>query len=267
MTEIDVASWEAFEEKRKEIRQAEVSAGRDEDFLFRGLSDSTLPLATTLERAGQEGIRISEYYRFICRIKPQIETYTGRTWEIAPYPEVEKLLRDHDTWTLSIFPGLVAYSYMVHLRHHGFPSPLLDWTRSPYIAAYFAFRSPIESAQGKVSICVFSEQPERYKSGTTGRLQIRRIGPFVTTHRRHYLQQSDYTMCALFGSEWCFGKHEDVFALGDPHQDVLWRFNIPWTERRKVLKFLDSYNLNAFTLFDSEESMMETLALRELDFR
>jgi hypothetical protein len=74
-------------------------------------------------------------------------------------------------------------------------------------------------------------------------------------------------MCALFGSEWCFAKHEDVFACGNPHQDVLWRFNIPWTERPKVLKLLDSYNLNAFSLFDSEESMMETLALRELDFR
>lgn len=32
-----------------------------------------------------------------------------------------------------------SYGFMTRLRHHGFPSPLLDWPQSPYIAAFFAF--------------------------------------------------------------------------------------------------------------------------------
>jgi hypothetical protein len=41
------------------------------------------------------------------------------------------------------------------------------------------------------------------------------------------------------------------------------KFTIPAAERPKVLRLLDAYNLNAFSLFGSEESMMETLAIRE----
>jgi hypothetical protein len=60
--------------------------------------------------------------------------------------------------------------------------------------------------------------------------------------------------------------HESMVDLSESHQDRLWKFNIPWTERLKVLRILDTYNLNAFSLFDSEESLMETMALRTLEF-
>jgi hypothetical protein len=72
---------------------------------------------------------------------------------------------------------------------------------------------------------------------------------------------------------WRFAPHENVLVQddsppGNPQQDVLWKFNIPSTERLKVLRLLnDDYNINAFSLFQSEESLMETMALRELDLR
>ena len=63
--------------------------------------------------------------------------------------------------------------------------------------------------------------------------------------------------------------HESVFGGGNPNIDATWKFNLPANakERLKVLKLLDRSNINAFSLFQSEESLMETMALRELDFR
>jgi len=57
------------------------------------------------------------------------------------------------------------------------------------------------------------------------------------------------------------------FARNDRDQDVLWKFNVPSSERVKVLRILDGYNISALSLFGSEESLMETMALREIYFR
>lgn len=234
--------------------------------MFRGIGDSTWALKTTLERAGRDDESISEYYHLISALKSQVETYSTRKWEIAEPPEMEKVLKDFDGWGLHKFPTQEIYSYMVYLRHHGFPSPLLDWSRSSYIAAFFAFRSGVKPRDGKVSIFAFSEMPERDYVGGNSIPLVRRIGPHVRAHRRHFLQQSDYTMCAIFeDGPWRFANHETVFSLDNKKQDILWKFNIPWAERTKVLTQLDAYNLNAYSLFESEESLMETLAFRTLE--
>ena len=59
--------------------------------------------------------------------------------------------------------------------------------------------------------------------------------------------------------------HESAFGGGNPNIDVTWKFNLPATERLKVLKLLDRFNINAVALFQSEESLMETMAFRELE--
>ena len=91
-----------------------------------------------------------------------------------------------------------------------------------------------------------------------------RYGPYVKTHRRHFLQQSEYTLCLIYDHhEWRFGQYDTVFTKGREQQGFCWKYTIPATERPKVLQLLDEQNLNGFSLFGSEESMMQTLATRE----
>lgn len=273
MNEINLDSWDSFEEQLKELAKDRLQNKSRSKFLYRGQGNHADDLSSTLERYGQERMTIKEYHRLISVVKPQIESFAGGDWNILPYPSgIDKWLEENNTIMPHAFGWSSefqeTYSYMVFLRHHGFPSPMIDWTSSPYVAAYFAFRRFSLKIE-QVSIYVFLESTSEIglKSGGSNEPGIYRFGPYVKTDRRHFIQQSQYTVCIQHDNEWHYVPHEKAFARNDQSQDVLWKFNIPYSERLKVLKLLDSYNINALSLFDSTESLMETMALREIEFR
>jgi hypothetical protein len=82
--------------------------------------------------------------------------------------------------------------------------------------------------------------------------------------------ESRYTACLEFqnNAEWSFVPHESVYGQkNERQQDLLWKMILPAAERQKALRHFDKFNLNEFTLFDSEEGLLEMLATRVFDLR
>jgi hypothetical protein len=159
------------------------------------------------------------------------------------------------------------YEFFIYLRHHGYPSPLLDWTASPYVAAFFAFDT-VKSDETSGSVAVYAFVP-----GSSGGLfhsnsALRLVGPYGRSHARHVSQQCWYTWCVEPQSEdYLIRPHDQVIAeAAEPDGRVL-KFKIPTAERLVALKALDLMNVNAFSLFGSEDSLVRMVARRELLFK
>jgi hypothetical protein len=257
----EIFTWEEFKTEAARIRGGAISVS---PILFRGQADANWKLDTTLERSGHDE-SVARYYHLILRLQTEIEIATGVKWDKIPsVPEIEALSRNYDEFSraLSNFPH---YAYMAYLRHNGFPCPLLDWSRSPFVAAYFAFRADMNSNQN-VAIYAYADRTTSFKTSSSDDSQIHRLGPYVASHKRHFSQQSEYTVCVRFANDqWHFVPHSSVFdssSDGDT-QDVLKKFVLSASERQTVLEELNDYNLNAYSLFGSVEGLMESLSIRE----
>lgn len=257
-----VQTWEQFLHEIQRLE--ELHSESYTPLLFRGQANATWLLASTLARRAPNVRFLMDYYRVLLRLKPAVETLAKLNLDLPDYDQLKSVAESYDSHRGD--GKLTGYSYMAHVRHLGFPSPLLDWTRSCYVAAYFAFAEPQAE---NVAIYAYCEWPNNMKHSSSDQPQIHRLGPYTKTHERHFRQQCEYTTCQKFEAKggWSFSSYQDFLDLKFDSQDLIYKYIITASERMKVLRYLDKLNLNAYSLFASDESLMEMLAFREIDLR
>jgi hypothetical protein len=277
MKTIDCTNWSEFQAHLTAMRSAPIkteeksSCGHPGDLIFRGQSDASYNLTTTLERSNRHPYTTNGYLQTIRLVKDEIESFSGRHW---PWVRPQDIQNDNIPETVAnaypsrkTFPfdplahELPNFAYMTYLRHFGFPSPLLDWTRSPYIAAYFGGAAKLDCSW---AIYAFDEMPEGFKidSAPGAEASITTIKQGSVHDRRHFLQQSLYTVCTAFDNEWKYVPHDTVWKRGNPKQDILTKFVFPAEARVEIRRILQEINVNSYSLFGTEESLVQTLANR-----
>lgn len=250
---------------------------RDSDpILFRGHADESWKLESTLER--EYGfLEVDDYIERATACIHEIRTVLGTrvfTDAVPSYGQLEEINRNLGSERTN--PKLPCIEFFMYLRHHGFPSPLLDWTRSPYVALFFAMlprphRDVMRQARPTVIVLVRDSEGDLIE----GKPLVQCVGPYVTTHPRHYSQQTQFTYALqrmrskdnLGVSRWLFHDHSSAIKQCQEFKMLKVVFPAGLGERREAIRMLQSMNITSYTLFGSEDSLIANAALREFELR
>jgi hypothetical protein len=215
------------------------------NYIYRGQADARWPLLSTLDRALQ-GTH--------ARLRPRIEAEHLKHFKLAvrgrrgPHPATYS--NENEWWALG--------------QHNGLASPLLDWTNSPYVAAYFAFISrDVDTVRER---CVFALQAQLVEDFCAGKCEIfgitepivppggqplppdeciERFVPLSDENARLVSQGGLFTRgpAGVDYESWVRHHFKGVT------KGLMVKFILPTRERTECLQSLNRMNINHLTLF------------------
>jgi hypothetical protein len=161
-------------------------------------------------------------------------------------------------------------AFMNLIQHHGYPTPILDWTYSPYVAAFFAYRgtSNKDAAEAdptdKVRIHVLDQA--RWKSQQRMFLIL---GPSDLHLSIHEFSASENERMIPQQAASTVTNVDDIEAFikakeGDGGQ-YLSAIDLPINERKKVVRELGYMGITAGSLFPGLDGACEELKERNFE--
>jgi hypothetical protein len=245
-----IKSIQEYIQKIQEIRVSNPRAS----FLFRGQCNAQWNLTTSLERTGMSCKACEEYYKEIDFLKPLINPLISRRFDrkrsnigyeidFSEYCEI--------SWELP------EMEYLTYLRHHGYPTPLIDFTASEYIALFFACED-FKDSQNDSKVFVYVNK--KWSMGGTDVPELRPIGRYIETSKRHLAQQSEYLVPIKYTeSQWRFISFEEVLKRNTDGYEII-ELEIDGKAKKIFISDLRTMNINRYTLYLDEDSLIKNFA-------
>jgi hypothetical protein len=231
-----IKSWSQFKEYVNQLKPYE--------FAFRGQEDSTWPLRTSFHRTRRASMRVFAE-RDVNALHRYLSGLTSHRFNL------------NDPMEFAAFLNLV--------QHHGYPTPLLDWTYSPFIAAYFAFRYLTHKSvteERRVRILVFNKKQwdrsfERALGLAVPFRHITVLEPLAINNPRVVPQQSISMVTNVENIELHISEREK--RAGNVYLQAI---DLPVLQRGEVMRELDLMGINAGSLFPGLDGACQQLKER-----
>lgn len=184
--------------------------------------------------------------------------------------DIPKLHRRLTARTKHVFNLLIPDengAFLNLAQNHGYPTPLLDWTYSPYVAAFFAFRKIPKKSVDDTPVRIFIFDQEKWKSDwrqlpmlNTAGLHLSILEFLAIDNQRLIPQQAATTVTNIDDIEAYVAQSEE-----EKNYKYLWAIDIPSSERNKVLNELSYMGITAGSMFPGLDGACEELREKLFD--